>query len=161
MVLASAYLGGFWFFVCVLRERRWAAVKLGFPAVALFATLLGIATVVHWEKFSHGHVAFWLWAGLYFTAPFLVVAAWLANRGRGPPGDDEDRASGRSPAGPSAPSGSARWSPASLMFLSPAMMAPCGPGRSPRSPAGSSAPSSAWAAPGSASCATRGGSPCG
>src|SRR6476660_9866871 len=62
MVLASAYLGGFWFFVCVLRERRWAAVKLGFPAVALFATLLGIATIVHWEKFSHSHLAFWLWA---------------------------------------------------------------------------------------------------
>ncbi|HET7820346.1 MAG TPA: hypothetical protein VFL10_02380 [Ornithinibacter sp.] len=92
MVLASAYLGGFWFFVCVLRERRWAAVKLGFPAVALFATLLGIATVVHWEKFSHGHVAFWLWAGLYFTAPFLVVGAWVANTSvAARPGDDEDR----------------------------------------------------------------------
>jgi hypothetical protein len=25
-------------------------------------------------------VAFWLWAGLYFTAPFLVIGAWLANR---------------------------------------------------------------------------------
>ena len=92
MVLASAYLGGFWFFICVLRERRWAAVKLGFPAVALFATLLGIATIVHWEKFSHDHVAFWLWAGLYFTAPFLVVGAWVANTSvAAPPGDDEER----------------------------------------------------------------------
>ena len=92
MVLASAYLGGFWFFVQALRERRWAAVKLGFPAVALFATLLGIATVLHWEKFSHGHVAFWLWAGLYFTAPFLVVAAWLTNRAvEAAPQDDELR----------------------------------------------------------------------
>lgn len=92
MVLASAYLGGFWFFVQVLRERRWAAVKLGFPAVAVFATLLGIATVLHWEKFSHGHVAFWLWAGLYFTAPFLVVAAWLTNRAvEAAPQDDEPR----------------------------------------------------------------------
>ena len=92
MVLASAYLGGFWFFVQVLRQRRWAAVKLGFPAVALFATLLGIATILHWQKFSHGHVAFWLWAGLYFTAPFLVVAAWLANRAvEAAPRDDEPR----------------------------------------------------------------------
>jgi hypothetical protein len=92
MVLASAYLGGFWFFVCVLRERRWAAVKLGFPAVALFATLLGIATVVHWAKFSHSHLAFWLWAGLYFTAPFLVVGAWLANsRVAAAPRADEPR----------------------------------------------------------------------
>ena len=53
--------------------------------MALFATLLGVATVVHWDRFNHGHVAFWLWAGLYFTAPFLVVAAWLANRRYAPP----------------------------------------------------------------------------
>jgi hypothetical protein len=79
MVLASAYLGGCFFFLRVLRERRWTAMQAGFVAVALFATLLGIATVVHWDRFNHGSVAFWLWAGLYFTAPFLVVAAWLAN----------------------------------------------------------------------------------
>jgi hypothetical protein len=80
MVLASAYLGGCYFFIRVLRERRWAAVKYGYLAVALFASLLGLSTVVHWDRFNHGHLAFWLWAFLYFTAPFLVVAAWLANR---------------------------------------------------------------------------------
>lgn len=92
MVLASAYLGGFYFFVRVLGERRWGAVKLGFPAVALFATLLAIATVIHWDKFTHDHVAFWLWAGLYFTAPGLVLAAWLVNRSVAAPArDDEPR----------------------------------------------------------------------
>ena len=50
------------------------------PAVALFATLLGIATVLHWDKFSHGHIAFWVWTALYFAAPFLVFGAWLTNR---------------------------------------------------------------------------------
>ena len=81
MLLASAYLGGCYFFLRVLLvERRWAAVRAGFVSVALFATLLGVATVLHWDKFAHGKVAFWLWAGLYFTAPFLVVAAWLANQ---------------------------------------------------------------------------------
>ena len=127
MVLASAYLGGFWFFVCVLRERRWAAVKLGFPSVALFATLLGIATVVHWEKFSHDHLAFWLWAGLYFTAPFLVAGAWLANTTvAAAPRADEPRIGAV-----------ARWAVAVvglgalatgiLMFLSPATMTPIWP----------------------------------
>ncbi len=48
--------------------------------VALFASLLGVATIIHWDKFNHGHVAFWLWAGLYFTTPFLVVGGWIANR---------------------------------------------------------------------------------
>lgn len=80
MVLASAYLGGFYFFCRVPFERRWAAVKTGFLSVALFASLLGIATILHWAKFNHGHIAFWLWAGLYFVAPFLVVAAWFNNR---------------------------------------------------------------------------------
>ena len=42
--------------------------------------LLGIATLLHWDKFLHSHLAFWLWAGLYFTTPFLVIGAWLANR---------------------------------------------------------------------------------
>ena len=68
MVLASAYLGGCYFFVRVLRERRWASVKSGFLAVALFAALLGVATILHWDRFNHGHVAFWLWVGLYLTA---------------------------------------------------------------------------------------------
>jgi len=80
MMLASAYLGGAYFFLRVRTEPRWNAVKSGFLSVALFASLLGVATVAHWDKFNHGHIAFWLWAGLYFTAPFLVFAAWLANR---------------------------------------------------------------------------------
>jgi hypothetical protein len=80
MTLAAAYLGGSYFFVRVLRQRRWNAVKTGFLSVALFAALLGIATILHWDKFNHHHVAFWLWAGLYFTTPFLVVGVWLANQ---------------------------------------------------------------------------------
>ena len=75
MVLASAYLGGAYFFVRVLRERHWHAVKTGFLAVTLFATLLGVATILHWDKFNHRHVTFWIWVVLYFSTPFLVSAA--------------------------------------------------------------------------------------
>ena len=60
MVLASAYLGGAYFFVRVLGERRWNAVSTGFLSVSLFASLLGVATIRHWDKFHHQHVAFWL-----------------------------------------------------------------------------------------------------
>jgi hypothetical protein len=48
--------------------------------VTTFAGLLAFATLLHWDKFLHHHVAFWLWAVLYFTTPFLVFGAWLANR---------------------------------------------------------------------------------
>jgi hypothetical protein len=80
MVLASAYLGGAYFFVCVARSHAWHEVGNGFVAVTTFATLLGVATLLHWGVFAHDHLAFWLWAGLYATAPFLVAATWLANR---------------------------------------------------------------------------------
>ena len=93
MLLASAYLGGCYFFLRVLFvERKWTAVRAGFVSVALFATLLGVATVLHWDKFTHGKVAFWLWAALYFTAPFLVAGAWVANqRYAGRPAPDSPR----------------------------------------------------------------------
>jgi hypothetical protein len=90
MVLASAYLGGAYFFVRVAGERHWHHTGTGFLAVTTFATLLGVATVLHWDRFLHHHVSFWLWAALYFTTPFLVLGAWLANRrhtSRPVPGD--------------------------------------------------------------------------
>ncbi len=80
MVLGSAYLGGAWFFARVVRARSWRAVHAGFLPVALFATTLGVTTILHWDKFNHDHLAFWLWSGLYFTTPGLVLWVWWANR---------------------------------------------------------------------------------
>ncbi len=90
MVLGSAYLGGAYYFVRVVRARAWHAIHAGLVPVTLFAGTLGVATILHWDKFNHGHVAFWLWAGLYFTTPFAVAAVWWRNRARDPgpqPGD--------------------------------------------------------------------------
>lgn len=80
MVLGSAYLGGAYFFVRAGRAAAWHTVKGGFVPVGVFASLMGIATVLHWGLFSHRHVAFWLWAFLYFTTPVLIFAVWIANR---------------------------------------------------------------------------------
>jgi hypothetical protein len=79
MVLASAY-GGAYFFVWVLSERHWNAIQAVFVSVTVFATLLGVATAIHWNKFNHRQLTFWIWAALYFTTPFLVGGAWLANQ---------------------------------------------------------------------------------
>jgi hypothetical protein len=80
MLLGSVYLGGAYFFARAVRAARWHSIKGGFPPVATFATLMGVATILHWEKFTHSHVAFWLWAGLYFTTPFLIAGVWVVNR---------------------------------------------------------------------------------
>ncbi|MEV4313444.1 hypothetical protein [Actinocrispum sp. NPDC049592] len=79
MLLAAVYIGGAFFFVRVAMARTWSAVALGFPPVALFASMLGVTTVLHWEKFTHGHISFIAWAALYFTTPFLVVAVAAIN----------------------------------------------------------------------------------
>ncbi len=88
--LGAVYLGGAYFFVRAFRATSWHTVQAGFLSVATFASLMGVATIVHWGRFNHDHVAFWLWAGLYFTTPFLVAGVWVANQRRRPapaPGD--------------------------------------------------------------------------
>ncbi len=90
MILGSVYLGGAYFFLRAFTAKQWHAVKGGFIPVGTFATLMGVATIIHWGKFSHSHVAFWLWAGLYFTTPFLIFWVWLANRRHDVPGTSGD-----------------------------------------------------------------------
>ena len=80
MMLAAAYLGGIYFFTRAALAKRWHLVKLGFLPVTAFASLLGIATILHWDRFNHSHISFYTWSTLYFTTPFLVLAVWLRNR---------------------------------------------------------------------------------
>jgi hypothetical protein len=80
MMLGAAYAGGVLFFGRSLQVRQWRRIKVGFPAVATFASVLGIATILHWDKFIHDSIAFWAWAILYFTTPFLVVGTWVRQR---------------------------------------------------------------------------------
>lgn len=82
MLLSTAYLGGIYFFTRVALAKQWHRVKVGFLPVATFSSLLCVATVLHWDRFTHDHVSFWAWLTLYFIAPPLVVAAWLSNRRR-------------------------------------------------------------------------------
>jgi hypothetical protein len=90
MVLGSVYLGGAYFFLRAFLAKEWHTVKGGFIPVGTFATLMGVATIAHWDKFLHTHVAFWLWAGLYFTTPFLVFWVFLANRKHDAPATGAD-----------------------------------------------------------------------
>jgi hypothetical protein len=90
MVLGSVYLGGAYFFLRAFRAKEWHTVKGGFVPVGTFATLMGLATIAHWDKFLHTHLAFWLWAGLYFTTPFLVFCVFLVNRKHDVPATSAD-----------------------------------------------------------------------
>jgi hypothetical protein len=91
MVLGAAYTGGIWFFLQVLRQGRWHRVRHGFPGALLFATLLAVATVLHWDRFHFGHISFITWATLYFVTPVLLLAVlvvnWRADKGKPDPVD--------------------------------------------------------------------------
>jgi len=80
MVLGSVYLGGAYFFVRVVRASQWHTVAGGFVPVGTFASLMGVTTILHWHRFLHGNVAFWLWVGLYFTTPLLVFMVFWRNQ---------------------------------------------------------------------------------
>jgi uncharacterized membrane protein YciS (DUF1049 family) len=82
MILGSVYIGGAYFFFRVVRASQWHTVAGGFLPVATFAGLMGITTILHWNKFVHDRLAFWLWVGLYFTTPFVVFAVFVVNRRR-------------------------------------------------------------------------------
>ncbi len=84
MMLGAAYIGGAYFFVRAAAGARWHWVKVGFLPVTTFATLMGIATILHWDRFNHGSIPFFAWVGLYFTTPFIVFLLWLRNRNADP-----------------------------------------------------------------------------
>lgn len=80
MVLGSVYLGGAYFFLRVGFATRWHTVAGGFVPVGAFATLMGITTLLHWDRFVHDRLAFWLWVTLYFTTPFVVFVVFIVNQ---------------------------------------------------------------------------------
>ena len=92
MILGAAYLGGAYFFVRAAANARWHWVKVGFLPVTTFATLMGIATILHWDRFNHSSLSFFAWVALYFTTPFIVFLLWLRNRSTDPgPDTTHDR----------------------------------------------------------------------
>ena len=80
MMLATAYLGGAYFFARAIFTPRWNRIAVGFLPVTAFASFLCIATLIHWGRFNQGHISFYAWFILYFTTPFLVFVTWLRNR---------------------------------------------------------------------------------
>lgn len=79
-LLGAAYIGGAYFFVRVVFEKRWHRVSVGFLPVTAFATLMMLATLLHWDRFNQGSIAFTAWVALYATTPFLVAGVWMRNR---------------------------------------------------------------------------------
>ncbi len=89
--MGTGYLGGAYFFTRVVTAKKWHRVASGFLAVTAFTWSMLLATVLHWERFSHGRLGFQLWVFLYIVTPLLVPWLWFRNRATDPhtlePGD--------------------------------------------------------------------------
>ncbi len=80
MFLGAAYLGGAWILFQTAVGKYWHRVQAVFPAVVIFTSFMLVATMLHWDRFTHGSLAFILWVFLYVVSPFLILALWITNR---------------------------------------------------------------------------------
>jgi hypothetical protein len=95
--LGSGYGAGAYFFWRTFRADRWHPSSAGVLGASVFAGLMLIATLIHWDRFNHGHgpflagLAFWGWTIVYIISPPVVFALWWRNRATDPhepePGD--------------------------------------------------------------------------
>jgi hypothetical protein len=88
--LGSGYGAGAYFFWRTYRAERWHPSAPGVLGAAVFAALMLVATVIHWDRFNHGHApalaaaAFFAWTVVYALSPFAVFALWWRNRATDP-----------------------------------------------------------------------------
>jgi peptidoglycan/LPS O-acetylase OafA/YrhL len=95
--MGAGYGAGAYFFARVFLGRRWHEGAIGILGAAVFALLMLVTTLIHYDKFNHGHgptlavIAFYGWVIVYVASPFLVGALWAFNQRTDPrvpePGD--------------------------------------------------------------------------
>lgn len=84
--LGSGYGAGAYFFLRTFLAKQFHPSSAGIFGAAFFATLMLIATLLHWDRFNHGDapvigtIAFYGWVAVYILSPPAVLAIWLANR---------------------------------------------------------------------------------
>jgi hypothetical protein len=88
--LGAGYGAGAYFFWRTFRARRWHPSSAGVLGASVFAALMLLATLLHWDRFNHGDApflaafAFWGWTIVYIVAPPVVLALWWRNRATDP-----------------------------------------------------------------------------
>jgi hypothetical protein len=84
--LGAGYGAGAYFFLRTFLSRQFHPSAAGIFGAAFFATLMLIATLIHWDRFNHGDapligaLVFYGWVGVYVISPVVVFALWWFNR---------------------------------------------------------------------------------
>ena len=95
--MGAGYGAGAYFFARVWRAERWHEVSVGVVSAAVFALLMLVTTLLHFDKFNQGRahdglpdppalatVAFYGWTIVYVLSPFVVGWLWWRNQRRNP-----------------------------------------------------------------------------
>lgn len=124
--MGAGYAAGAYFFARVATARRWHTVSAGVLSAAVFAALMLVPTLVHYDRFNHGHapvlaaVAFYGWVIVYVAAPALVAVLWWRNQ-RFDPRDDEPPAVPLAARGVAAVVGAGALTAAAAVLLAPSL----------------------------------------
>jgi hypothetical protein len=84
--LGAGYGAGAYFFLRTFLSKQFHPSAAGIFGAAFFASLMLIATLIHWDRFNHGDapligaLVFYGWVGVYIVSPFVVMALWWFNR---------------------------------------------------------------------------------
>lgn len=84
--LGAGYGAGAYFFGRTFLAKRWHPSRAGVFSASVFAALMLIATLIHWDKFNHGDApwaaaaAFYGWTIVYILSPLVVMWVWWRNQ---------------------------------------------------------------------------------
>ncbi len=91
--MGAGYGAGAYFFYRVYRTQRWHEVSVGVLSAAVFALLMLITTVIHFEAFNQGKahdglpdppllatLAYYGWTIVYILSPWVVGWLWWRNQ---------------------------------------------------------------------------------
>jgi predicted small integral membrane protein len=84
--LGAGYGAGAYFFLRTFQAKQFHPSSAGIFGAAFFATLMLIATIIHWDRFNHGDappvgaIVFYGWVAVYIVSPVVVFALWWSNR---------------------------------------------------------------------------------
>jgi len=94
--IGSGYAAGAYFFWRTFRARRWHPSSAGVFSAGAFASVMLVATLLHFDRFNHGHapvlgaIAFYGWVIVYIITPVAVFWVWWRNQRIGPRAPEPD-----------------------------------------------------------------------
>lgn len=84
--IGAGFAAGSFFFWQTFQAEHWHPSSAGVLSASVFAVLMLVATLIHWDRFNHGDapalaaIAFYAWTGLYIVSPPMLLAVWIRNR---------------------------------------------------------------------------------